>query len=76
MIYTVYDDIMPTKGYVNVSIPINIHSAIKEIVDDENSLYSSVSELIKEALREKIIVLRSQTIVPGIKNHAGEKYLR
>ncbi|MHA2430400.1 MAG: ribbon-helix-helix domain-containing protein [Promethearchaeota archaeon] len=58
---------MPKSGYVSVSVPKKIHSVLEEIVNDENSLYTSVSELIKEALREKIIVLRSQTIVPGSK---------
>ena len=63
---------MPKSGYVSVSIPRNIHSVLEEIVNDENSLYTSVSELIKEALREKIIILRSQTIVPGKIKHGGE----
>jgi hypothetical protein len=56
---------MPTKGYKSLDIPIAIYSALQEIVDDEESLHVSVSELAKEALREKIITLRSQTIVPG-----------
>lgn len=63
---------MPKSGYVSVSIPGNIHSVLGEIVNDENSLYTSVSELIKEALREKIIILRSQTIVPGKIKYRGE----
>jgi len=58
---------LPKKGYVSVSIPENIHLALTEIVNDKDSLYTSTSELIKEALREKIIVIRSQTIVPGKK---------
>jgi hypothetical protein len=56
---------MPTKGYANVSIPESIYTALEDIVNDEISLYTSVSELVKESLREKIIILRSQTIVPG-----------
>jgi len=59
---------MPTKGYVNVSIPENIYSVLEDIVNDDISLYISVSELVKEALREKIIILRSQTIIPGKKH--------
>lgn len=58
---------MSKEDYQSVSIPENIHLALKDIVDDKNSLYISVSELVKEALREKIIVIRSQTIVPGKK---------
>ena len=64
---------MPTKGYINVSIPKKIHVALLEIVEDNDSLYNSVSELVKESLREKIIVLRSQTIVPGKKVKMNEK---
>lgn len=58
---------MPKEGYQSVSIPENIHSALEEIVNDKDSLYTSVSDLVKEALREKIIKIRSQTIVPGMK---------
>lgn len=58
---------MPTEDYQSVSVPKNIHSAIEEIVNDKDSLYTSVSDLVKEALREKIIKIRSQTIVPGRK---------
>lgn len=59
---------MAKEGYVSASIPENIYSALTEIVNDKDSLYTSTSELIKEALREKIIVIRSQTIVPGKKD--------
>ena len=58
---------MPKEGYQSTSIPKNIHSALVEIVNDKDSLYTSVSDLVKEALREKIIKIRSQTIVPGKK---------
>jgi Arc/MetJ-type ribon-helix-helix transcriptional regulator len=58
---------MANNGYVSTSIPENIHKALTEIVGDEESLYTSVSDLMKEALREKIITIRSQTIVPGKK---------
>ena len=51
---------MPRKDYKNVSVPIAIYAALEEIVDNEGSLYGSVSELVKEALREKIITIRSQ----------------
>lgn len=63
---------MAKNGYVSVSIPKNIYSIIEKIVNEEDSLYTSVSELIKESLREKIIILRSQTIVPGV-NKRKEK---
>jgi len=64
---------MPRKGYKNVCIPSKIYAALREIVKDEDSLYSSVSELAKEALREKIVILRSQTIVPGKKKRGDGK---
>jgi len=51
---------MPRDGYDNLSIPTNILKAIHEIVNEEDSLYVSASELIKEALRDKIIAVRSQ----------------
>ena len=58
---------MANNGYISTSIPEKIHKALTEIVEDEESLYTSVSDLMKEALREKIITIRSQTIVPGKK---------
>jgi len=51
---------MPGKDYKNVSVPVAIYSALEEIADNKGSLYGSVSELVKEALREKIITVRSQ----------------
>lgn len=58
---------MPRNDYVSVSIPTKIHTVLSEIVEDGESLYTSVSDLVKEALREKIITIRSQTVVPGKK---------
>lgn len=51
---------MPGKGYKNVGVPVAIYSAIEEIVKAKGSLYRSTSELVMEALREKIITVRSQ----------------
>ena len=51
---------MPRKDYKNISVPIAIYAAIEEIANSKGSLYGSVSELVKEALREKIITVRSQ----------------
>ena len=65
---------MTREGYRNVSVPLGIHSALVELVDDENSLYTSVSDLVKEALREKIIVIRSQSILPGQRNERVGKH--
>jgi len=62
---------MPRKDYRNVSVPTGIHSALVEVVGDEKSLYTSVSDLVKEALREKIIAIRSQSIVPGRRQSGG-----
>ena len=62
---------MTRVGYRNVSVPTGIHSALVEIVEHEKSLYTSVSDLVKEALREKIIAIRSQSIVPGRRKSGG-----
>jgi len=63
--YIQYMYCMPSNDYRNVSIPLAIHSALVDIVEAEDSLYTSVSDLVKEALREKIIQIRSQTVVPS-----------
>jgi Arc/MetJ-type ribon-helix-helix transcriptional regulator len=51
---------MPRKGYENISVPSNIHAALEEIVKAPGSLYVSVSDLAKDALRAKIEKIRSQ----------------
>lgn len=51
---------MPRKGYTNLSIPINIYNALEEIVHADGSLYVSVTDLAKDALRAKIEKIRSQ----------------
>lgn len=66
---------MPNNNYRNVSVPQPIYSALEGIVKDEGSLYVSISDLVKEALREKIIMIRSQTIVPGKKQIGGDEGL-
>jgi len=48
------------EGYKTINIPANLHKVLKEIVEDKDSLYVSISDLAKEALREKIITIRSQ----------------
>ncbi|OPY30627.1 MAG: hypothetical protein A4E31_00290 [Methanomassiliicoccales archaeon PtaU1.Bin030] len=63
---------MSKGGYRNVSIPYPIYRALSEIVEDDESLYISISDLVKEALREKIIDIRSQTLVPGKKSNGGD----
>lgn len=51
---------MPREGYRNLSVPTEIMEALEEIVNERGLLYRSVSELAKEALRQKIIAIRSQ----------------
>jgi hypothetical protein len=62
---------MPKKDYRNVCIPSSIYLALSEIVEDDGSLYVSVSDLVKETLREKISDIRKETIAPGRKSHGN-----
>ena len=66
--------LMTRKDYRNVSVPVAIHDAIDEIVHEKGSLYRTVSELVMEALREKIITIRSQSILPGQRNERMGKH--
>ncbi len=50
---------MPEKWH-SVRIPERIHKALKEIVADEEVLYTNVSDLVKDALRTKIDDLKAQ----------------
>jgi Arc/MetJ-type ribon-helix-helix transcriptional regulator len=58
---------MPEKKYITISIPIEIHNAMKEIVEMDGSLYTNVSDLAKDALRSKIEKIRSQNKEWGAK---------
>jgi len=49
---------MPEKWH-SVRIPERIHKALKEIVADEEELYTNVSDLVKDALRTKIDHLKA-----------------
>ena len=51
---------MPREGYRNLSVPTEIVEAMEEIVAEKSLLYRTVSNLAIEALREKIITVRSQ----------------
>jgi hypothetical protein len=51
---------MPREGYRNLSVPTEIVEALEEIVAEKSLLYKTVSDLAKEALRQKIIAIRSQ----------------
>ena len=64
-IYHIYKVYMPKKDYRSISVPIRIYKPLEEIVNDNESLYTSISDLAKEALREKIIKIRSQTTFSG-----------
>ena len=50
---------MPEKWH-SVRIPERIHKALKEVVADEEELYTNVSDLVKDALRTKIGDLKAQ----------------
>lgn len=51
---------MPAKGYTTISIPTDMHKRMKELVKENRHLYSSLSELVKDALRDLIIRLETK----------------
>jgi metal-responsive CopG/Arc/MetJ family transcriptional regulator len=51
---------MPRKGYKSLSLPETIYEDLREITSREGSSYVSISELAKDALRDKIERIRSQ----------------
>jgi Arc/MetJ-type ribon-helix-helix transcriptional regulator len=40
--------------YANVAIPAELLQDVREVVNDPHSHYSSLADLVKEALREKL----------------------
>ena len=45
---------MVREGYQALALPKKIIAKIKTIVEEENSLYTNVTDFAKEAIREKI----------------------
>ena len=45
---------MPRKEYVGLSLPKTLIKAIKAEIERPNSLYASVTDFVKEAIREKL----------------------
>jgi len=45
---------LPRKGFTNLPAPIEMVAVIREIVEAENPVYTSISDFVREALREKI----------------------
>lgn len=51
---------MPRKGYTTIALPNVLIDQIEEIVKDKKYGYISKPEFIKEAIREKIRVLKNK----------------
>ncbi|MBO8182018.1 MAG: hypothetical protein H0Z28_04395 [Archaeoglobus sp.] len=49
---------MPPKNYKGVTLPAEMVEKIKEVIENYPEMgYSSVSEFIKDAIREKIVII-------------------
>ena len=49
---------MPRKGYTTVALPNVLIDKVDEVIKDKTHTYISRPEFIKEAIREKIRVLK------------------
>ena len=67
---------MPRHGDRNLTIPAEIYEALAEIAEEDGSLYRSVLELAKEALRIRIVEIRSQNQDWKMKKQSEKKYER
>jgi len=45
---------MPPKGFTSISVPTKLIVFIRKIVQDPNTPYATISDFVKEAIREKI----------------------
>ena len=54
-----------------IRVPSNLYEAVKEIVNAENSLYNSVSDFTKEALRTRVTTINERKKTN--KKTSGEK---
>jgi Arc/MetJ-type ribon-helix-helix transcriptional regulator len=55
-----YGDCMP-KQYRNISIPQELYAKLETLVDSEKAGYVSVSDAVKDAVRE---LLRKHALLP------------
>lgn len=51
---------MAKNGYVGFSVPKKVLKPVKEIVEAEDSMYTSVTDFVKEAIREKVEKIRQK----------------
>jgi len=50
---------MPKRDeYVGLSVPKKVLKPVREIVGSEDSMYTSITDFVKEAIREKIEKLK------------------
>jgi hypothetical protein len=47
-------EFMPPKGYTSISVPTKLVALIRQIIQNPNLPYTTVSDFAKQALREKI----------------------
>ena len=45
---------MRTKKYTNVALPTELVEAVRNEVNEPHTFYTSMADLVKEALREKL----------------------
>lgn len=45
---------MRRKKYTNVALPTELVEAVRNEVNDPHAIYTSMADLVKEALREKL----------------------
>jgi hypothetical protein len=53
---------MPREGDRNLTIPVELYEAMDEITTEKGTLYQSVLEFAKEAIRIRILEIRSQDL--------------
>jgi Arc/MetJ-type ribon-helix-helix transcriptional regulator len=47
-------EVMPRNGYRSLTIPEGLYHEIEKYIDKSNGSYVSISEVVREALREYI----------------------
>jgi len=64
---------VPRKGYASITLPVEFVAAIRNKIHEPHSLYTSVSDFTKEAIREKLDRQQSTTNSQHLKARASKR---
>lgn len=59
-----YHDYMAQKGWQTVTLPTQLLELVDEVIENSKLGYTSKSEFIKEAVRERLLEIKKSNLTP------------